>query len=203
MEGEMRSIRYVLIFSALLGLAGFGYAIYMMFFSPDRIEFAGKSLSELVQSGEILAAIAIPVALIISGILMMNFVRILFPSEIKNGVTTTATVLKVWDTGVSINDNPQVGMLLEITSPEGNSIKAEAKTLVSRLITALVQPGIKAEVKYDPKNLKRIHVENILLPEPASVGATARLEELEAMREKDLISREEYEQKRSEILKSL
>ena len=199
----MRSIRVVLILSAIVGIAGITYVLYVVFFSPDRIQIAGKSLPELLQGGELLTIIAIPIVLIVSGILMLNFVRILFPGEIKNGITTQASVLKVWDTGVSINDNPQVGLLLEITPPDGTPFRTEAKTIVSRLNAALVQPGIKVDVMYDPKNLKRVQVMTVHTPEPASVGATSRLEELEAMREKGLISHDEYQEKREEILKSL
>jgi hypothetical protein len=199
----MKSIRTVLIISSSIGLVGVAYVIYVMFFSPDRIDIAGKSLSDLLESGDLLPAIAVPAALIFSGFVIWRFMRTLFPPEIKNGVVAQARVLKVWDTGVSINDNPQVGLLLEVL-PEGSaSFQAEAKTIVSRLNVALVQPGTAAEVKYDPQNLKRIRVTTLNILPPGSSGAAARMAELEDLREKGLITREEYQQKREEILKSL
>jgi hypothetical protein len=134
---------------------------------------------------------------------MLPFLRIIFPREIKNGVTAQAKVLKVWDTGVSINDNPQVGLLLEVSPPGGNSFQVEAKTMVSRLNAALVQPGITAEVKYDPEKPQRIQILSLNIQGTAPSNAAGRMEELNDLYDKGLITKEEYQQKREEILKAL
>jgi len=199
----MKSMRNILLISGAIALVSIGVVVYMMFWGPDHLELGGKSLSELLKSGALTPIIVIPIVLIISAVTIIPFLRIMFPPDIKNGVTTQAKVLEVWDTGVSINDNPQVGLLLEIAPPNSNPFQVKAKALVSRLNVALVQPGITAEVKYDPLDPKRIKVLTVNIQDVASNDAASRLEQLEELRNKDLISGDEYRQKREEILKLL
>ena len=199
----MKSVRTIFILSGIGVIVSLGAVAYFMFMGPERLEFSGKSLPEMFQDGTLLGLLVIPVVLIIIGVSMRPFLRIIFPVEIKNGVTTQAKVIKVWDTGVSINDNPQVGLLLEIFPPGGNSFQVEAKSVVSRLNAALVQPGITAEVKYDPEKPQRLQVLSLNIQDVASSNAAARMEELNELYEKGLITKEEYQQKREEILNSL
>jgi translation elongation factor EF-1alpha len=150
----------------------------------------------------------VPGILIIVGISLLPFLRTLFPVTIKNGVTAEATVLSVWDTGVSINDNPQVGMLLDVRPTLAPAFQAEAKKLVSRINTGAIQPGMKVQVLYDPANPKRIEVQSIqgfdeTQAAPGVSTTEMRLKELSNLKEKDLISRDEYDKKREEILKNL
>jgi hypothetical protein len=199
----MKSVRTIFLISILGVIVSLGVVAYFMFVGPDRIQFSGKSLPEMFQDDTLLGVLVIPVVLIIIGVSMLPFLRIIFPGEIKNGVTAQARVVKVWDTGVSINDNPQVGLLLEVSPPGGATFQAEAKSMVSRLNAALVQPGITAEVKYDPEKPQRLQVLALNIQSATSSNATARMEELNDLYDKRLITREEYHQKREEILKAL
>ncbi len=199
----MTSARIALIASAIVTVVALGIAIGFMFFGPDRIEPSGTSLEALMESGFLPALIVIVITLGIVGVFMVPLLRTIFPASIKNGVTSRARVLKVWDTGVSINDNPQVGLLVEISLPGKFPIQAEVKTVVSRLKAALVQPGVMAEVKYDPQNPKRLQLLSLELDELAPSSAEARLEELARLHDKGLITSEEYHQKRDEIVKAL
>ena len=199
----MKRLRSVFLMSAGIGVLSLGVVVYLMFWGPDHIELSGRTLPELLK-GEALPAIAVVlVTLIISGAVMVPFLRTIFPAEIKNAVSAQAKVLKVWDTGVSINDNPQVGMLLEVTPAMGAAFQAEAKTVVSRLNAALVQPGVTVEVKYDPLKPQRLRVETIHVGGETRPSAAARMQELEELRDKRLISEAEYQRKREEILKAL
>jgi hypothetical protein len=157
----------------------------------------------LWESKDLVPLIVVPIALVIMGVTMVPFFRIAFPDKIENGVNARAKVLKVWDTGVSINDNPQVGLLLEVTPLGGSIFQVETKTIVSRLSVALVQAGTTAEVRYDPQNPKRMRVLNIDVEDAVSGGAVGRMEQLDLMREKGLITQDEYHQKREDILKEL
>lgn len=199
----MKSVRLIFILFIIGVVVSLGVVAYFMSMGPDRLQFSGKSLPEMLQDGTLLGLLVIPVVLIIIGVSMRPFLRIIFPVEIRNGVTTQAKVIKVWDTGVSINDNPQVGLLLDVSPPDGNSFQAEAKSVVSRLNAALVQPGITAEVKYDPEKPQRLQVLSLNFQDTAPSSATARMEELNELYDKGLITKEEYQQKREEILKAL
>jgi hypothetical protein len=157
----------------------------------------------LLENSDLSPVFVILIVLTISTVAIVPFLRFVFPREIKDGVEAQAKVLKVWDTGVSINDNPQVGLLLEISPAGGNPIQVEAKTVVSRLNAALVQPGITVDVRYDPQKPRRLRVLTFNFDSPVPGDNAARLEELERLRDKGLITAEEYRQKREEILKNL
>ena len=199
----MKKARTALIVGGIVVLASLGIVAYLMLWGPQHIAFSGRSLPDLMESGDLVPIIVVPVVLIICAASILPFLRILAPGEIKNGVTAQAKVLKVWDTGVSINDNPQVGLLLEITPPGLTPFQAQAKTLVSRLNAALVQPGVTAEVKYDPQKPKRLQVLTLHVQGVPTGRAAARMEELNDLRDKGLITAEEFSQKREEILKNL
>ncbi len=200
----MKPVRISLIISAVGTILGLGLVVYLMFWGPDRLDVAGKSLSQLLEDEEVMVPlIVIPAMLIISAVVTLPFLRIAFPGEIKNGVTAQAKVLKVWDTGVSINDNPQVGLLLEVSPARGARFQVEAKTVVSRLNAGLVRPGIKADIKYDPKKPQRLEVVTLHINGADAGSAATRLEELNNLRDKALITEEEYRRKREEILKAL
>ncbi len=184
-------------------LVTIGFLVYFIFFSPDDIRLAGRSFNDLMESGDLVPVIIIPLVLVISGGVVWSFMRTLYPVRIQDGVSAPARVLKVWDTGVSINDNPQVGLRLEVSPRERAAFQAEGRTLVSRLKVALVQPGTAAVVTYDPRNLKRILVDSLDLEGAVPGSSETRLEELERLRDKGLITADEYRQKREEIIKSL
>lgn len=200
----MKSVRWIFLISIIGVVIALGVVGYQIFFGPEKIEIAGRSLGDLIESGDIGPLLAIPFVVIVFGLSMLPFRRLLFPPVIKNGIDGEAKVLKVWDTGVSINDNPQVGLLLELTPPGGETLRVEAKQVVSRLSVARVQPGVKALVYYDPANLKRIQVKSFEVPaEDVPGSAEARLKELNDLREKGLITQLEYDRKREEIIKDL
>ncbi|MBN2388894.1 MAG: SHOCT domain-containing protein [Anaerolineales bacterium] len=199
----MKPIRWIFIVSMVGVVISLGVVAYTMFFGPDKVLIEGRSLQELIASGDIMPVLVILISLLVVGFSMRPFLRIMFPPTIKNGVNGEARVLKVWDTGVSINDNPQVGLLLELTPPGGAPVQVEAKSVVSRLSAANVQPGVVAEVYYDPADLKRLQVKSFQVSEEPPGDIESRLEKLDRLREKGLISLVEYERKREEILKEI
>ena len=75
---------------------------------------------------------------------------------LQEGVPAQATILKIWDTGVTLNDNPQVGMLLEIHPTNQEPFRVEMKSVISRIALAQVQPGRVVPVRYDPANPSKV-----------------------------------------------
>ena len=199
----MKGLRPVLLLSSIIAILGLGVTAFMLLWGPDRIQFEGRTPADLLQSGDLTPLIVIPVALIISAFAMRPVFRLAFPAEIKNAVTAQARVMKVWDTGVSINDNPQVGLLLHVTPSMAAAFDVEAKTVVSRLNAALVQPGITAEIKYDPHDPKRLQIITLNVEEIGSGSAESRLEELKTLLDRRLITEDEYNKKREQIIKAL
>jgi len=74
----------------------------------------------------------------------------------EKGLPAKGTVLKIWETGVRVNDNPVVGFLLEIHAEGMPPYKAETKALISILSIPQIQPGAILPVKYDPEDPNRI-----------------------------------------------
>ena len=75
-----------------------------------------------------------------------------------HGEPAEAKILKIWETGASVNDQPQVGMLLEVHAKDRPVFHGEAKRVVSILNIPRLQVGATVEVKFDPQNPSRIAV---------------------------------------------
>lgn len=68
----------------------------------------------------------------------------------------TAKIVRLIDTGTTINDDPVVDFVLEIHPRDGEAYEAQSKGLISRLDVPQVQPGKILPMKIDPKNRARV-----------------------------------------------
>ena len=120
------------------------------------------------------------------------------------GQDAEATILEVHDAGFATKRFTQLELLLDV-QPEGNkSFQAKTKQMISLSEAFLFQPGARLKVKYDPAHPGQIALVSSPVPAPAETkNSSKRLEELEKLREKGLISEDEYKKKREEILNSL
>ena len=73
-----------------------------------------------------------------------------------NGLLASGRVLKIWETGVRINNNPVVGFLLEVHAEGIEPYEAETKALISILWIPRIQPGEMLPIKYDPDEPSRV-----------------------------------------------
>jgi hypothetical protein len=78
---------------------------------------------------------------------------------LKTGVSARAVIKELRDTGVTVNNAPQVKLLLEVSPPTGAPYLVETKTLISRLETPSFQPGTELPVKIDPNNKNKIAID--------------------------------------------
>jgi hypothetical protein len=60
------------------------------------------------------------------------------------------------DTGVTINDNPQVALTLYVQSPMHGAYQVQTTSIISRLAIPRVQPGQSVPVKIDPQNPQNV-----------------------------------------------
>ena len=74
----------------------------------------------------------------------------------QSGVPAQATIVRIWETGVRVNMNPQVGLLLEVHPAGGAPFQAEAKTVISQIMIPQFQPGAQVPVKYDPNDTSKV-----------------------------------------------
>jgi hypothetical protein len=67
------------------------------------------------------------------------------------GVAAPAEILSLWDTGTTLNEDPVVGMEVEVQPMDGAPFRAVIdKALISRLAIPRYQPGELIGVFYDP-----------------------------------------------------
>lgn len=72
------------------------------------------------------------------------------------GRPATARIVRLIDTGTTINHDPVVEFVLEVRLPESEVYEARSKALVSRLDIPQVQPGRVLPVKVDPVDRRRV-----------------------------------------------
>jgi len=75
------------------------------------------------------------------------------------GIPGRAKILEVHETNITVNQNPQYRLVMEIKNNAGQIYTTGCKTIVSRLRTVYFQPGKEVNVKIDPKNEKNVIVD--------------------------------------------
>ena len=75
---------------------------------------------------------------------------------LTTGEPAKAKILKMWDTGATLNKNPKVGLLLEVYLPDQVVYQVETKCYISRLKISQVQPGNIVAVKIDRQDATKI-----------------------------------------------
>jgi len=80
---------------------------------------------------------------------------------LKGGLQANGKIIEMFDTGVTMNNQPQIGMVIEVTPQTGAPFKSEIKLVVSRLQTAYYQVGVDCIVRYDPNDKKTVAIESI------------------------------------------
>lgn len=78
---------------------------------------------------------------------------------LKYGTPAQAKVMEVHDTGVTINNDPQIKLLLEVQPPLGTPYLVETKTIISRLQPDLYTRGMTVPVKIDLNNKNKIAID--------------------------------------------
>jgi hypothetical protein len=116
--------------------------------------------------------------LVLFGGMFYLFYRIFFKPMInasrlqKHGLPGTARIVEVRDTGVTINNNPQVKLILEVKNSLGQRYTAETRALVSRINPGAYVPGMEVPVKIDPKNEMNVVLDFSGVQQGAATGMT-------------------------------
>lgn len=74
----------------------------------------------------------------------------------KSGIPARGKIISVEETNMSVNSNPQLKLVIELTNRDGQSYTTQCKTIVSRKSPVFFQPGKEVKVKVDPANDKNI-----------------------------------------------
>ena len=114
----------------------------------------------------------------------------------KTGLPGTAKILEVRDTGVTINNNPQVKLILEVKNSLGQKYNTECRVLVSRINPNAYSAGMEVPVKIDPKNEKNVVIDftggnqtaSAVIPHTNPEAMKAELEQMQKDNEVILVS---------------
>ena len=69
------------------------------------------------------------------------------------GMPANARILEIWDTGITVNDDPVIGLEVEVVRGDGSVYTATIpKSLVSRVDIPQFQPGQTVGVRIDPQD---------------------------------------------------
>lgn len=118
--------------------------------------------------------LAFPACLALSGCsaLLLDVGGGLTPELAQRGVSATARILEIWDTGWTINDNPVIGMRVEVDAPDRPPFEARIeKTTVSRIAIPQFQPGAVVPVRFDPANPSLVAVDPEGSSQPSGPGS--------------------------------
>jgi len=78
----------------------------------------------------------------------------------STGITAPAEILRLWDTGITVNQDPVIGLEVEVRPSDRPPYKATIeKSLVSRLDVPQFQPGKVIQVRFDPKAPERVAID--------------------------------------------
>lgn len=77
---------------------------------------------------------------------------------IDEGEPATAVIVKVWETGRTVEKNPRIGLRLEVFPPERVPYEVEIKQNVAKSDLMRYKEGRTLKVKLDPRNPKNVAV---------------------------------------------
>lgn len=114
----------------------------------------------------------------------------------KTGLSGKATILEIKDTGVTINNSPQVKLTLEVKNSFGQKYTTHCRVLVSRINPNAYLPGMEVPVKIDPKNDMNVvidfnsnnHSTPAILNHPNPEAMKSELEQMQKDNEVILVS---------------
>jgi len=100
----------------------------------------------------LLAALLLPTCALVDRVSGVSEAR-----DLQNtGLPAQAKILRIWDTGMTVNDDPVVGFLLEVYLEGQPAYQAKTKLRISRLDIPSIQPGLTVAVRVDPNDHRRV-----------------------------------------------
>lgn len=92
---------------------------------------------------------------------------------LKSGVLAPAVIIGASDTGVTMNESPQVRLTLQVTPADRPPFQAVATTFVGRLQIGMIVPGTSVTVRYDPNDISKVAIESLGAPAMGSANVAA------------------------------
>jgi hypothetical protein len=118
---------------------------------------AGASVLTIVGvCGSIVLSLAVTIGVTL---LVIRFVRKTVGQDrtvVENGIPARAKILSLRQTGVMLNNQPQVEFQLEVHPPSGMPYHAQAKAVIALVSIPQFQPGAEVAVKIHPTDQTKV-----------------------------------------------
>jgi hypothetical protein len=116
---------------------------------PDGFAVGMTAVGVIVSIVVTVVSVASPIAImvVVFGMLAKNKKK--RDAVLSQGETANALVLKIWQTGLTVNDNPQVGILLQVEPQGRQPYQAQIDPIVPIIQLPRIQPGLRVPVKID------------------------------------------------------
>lgn len=118
-----------------------------------------QQIQDSIQTSFMFSGVITIVSLVIGFLiiaLVLRYVRRVSGASLKGGTPASATIVRMWDTGASVNDHPVAGLELDIQPAGAPSYRASITSMIPRLAAARYQPGAVVPVRIDPRNPQRV-----------------------------------------------
>ncbi|MGK8521156.1 hypothetical protein ACRS6B_06155 [Nocardia asteroides] len=144
-----------------LGAAAIGYYVYhaVTYVPTSEWEPAGMGWLGLEIALPILALTLVPMVFAFTGEGIMVALTGRNSAEFRDGRTGLGTVRSVRQTGVTVNDQPQVHIEFSVEGEDGKIFHSSAKMIVPFTELALLRAGVVLPVRYLPGRTDRVEVD--------------------------------------------
>jgi hypothetical protein len=122
---------------------------------PEQMQQMQDSIQSSLFSAGITTVVSLVVAFLIF-VAVMRYVRRLSGANLKGGTPASATIVRMWDTGATVNDHPVAGLELDVQPAGGAAYRTSITSMIPRLAAARYQPGAIVPVRVDPRNPQRV-----------------------------------------------
>ena len=117
--------------------------------NPDGFAVGVTAISVIFTIVVTVVSIAIPIAIVVVVFAMLAKKKKQKDTVISQGEAANALVLKIWQTGLTVMDSPQVGILLQVEPPGRQPYQAQIEAFVPIIQLPRIQPGLRVPVKID------------------------------------------------------
>ncbi|WP_067715783.1 hypothetical protein [Nocardia yamanashiensis] len=107
----------------------------------------------------IIALTLIPIVFAFTGEGIMSAFTGLNSSEFRDGELGIGTVRAFAQTGLTVNDQPQIRLDMQVETQDGKTFDSHAKMIIPLTELALLRPGVVLPVRYLPGRTDRVEVD--------------------------------------------
>ncbi|WP_067477995.1 hypothetical protein [Nocardia amamiensis] len=144
-----------------LGAAAIGYYVYhaVTYVPTSEWEPAGMGWLGFGMALPILAFTLVPLVFAFTGEGIAAAFTGRNSAEFRDGRTGLGTVQSVRETGLTVNDQPQVRIEFSVEGADGKTFASSAKLIVPLTELALLRPGVVLPVRYLPDRTDKVEVD--------------------------------------------